>query len=160
MFCREIHLINDLKTNIFIEINIISFKDIVVNLITCTTRIESCNIIVSIKIRISNKFIFKSIYFRKFITISSRSKISIEIYYFAILEDRDFLFESNEISHLTSYVYLINVITKTIILRNNIDRLVYISRNYCLEKLFEIKYLNAFYIDVNNVDEIKELASR
>lgn len=160
MFCREIHLINDLKTNIFIEINIISFKDIVVNLITCTTRIESCNIIVSIKIRISNKFIFKSIYFRKFITISSRSKISIEIYYFAILEDRDFLFESNEISHLTSYVYLINVITKTIILRNNIDRLVYISRNYRLEKLFEIKYLNAFYIDVNNVDEIKELASR
>ncbi len=160
MFCREIHLINDLKTNIFIEINIISFKDIVVNLITCTTRIESCNIIVSIKIRISNNVIFKPIYFRKFITISSRSKISIEIYYFAILEDRDFLFESNEISHLTSYVYLINVITKTIILRNNIDRLVYISRNYRLEKLFEIKYLNAFYIDVNIVDEIKELASR
>jgi len=160
MFCGEIHLINNLKTNIFIEINIISFKDIVVNLITCTTRIESCNIIVSIKIRISNNVIFKSIYFRKFITISSRSKISIEIYYFAILEDRDFLFESNEISHLTSYVYLINVITKTIILRNNIDRLVYISRNYRLEKLFEIKYLNAFYIDVNNVDEIKELASR
>lgn len=40
MFCREIHLINDLKTNIFIEINIISFKDIVVNLITCITRIK------------------------------------------------------------------------------------------------------------------------
>jgi hypothetical protein len=159
MFCREIHLINDLKTNIFIEINIISFKDIVVNLITCTTRIESCNIIVSIKIRISNNVIFKSIYFRKFITISLRSKISIKIYYFAILEDRDFLFESNEISHLTSYVYLINVTTKTIILRNNIDRLVYIFRNYYLEKLFKIKYLNAFYINVNNVNEIKELAS-
>jgi len=85
MFCREIHLINNLKTNIFIKINIINSKSIVVNSITCTTRIESCNIIVLIKIRIFANVIFKLIYFRKFITISSQSKISIKIYYFAIL---------------------------------------------------------------------------
>lgn len=159
MFHRKIHLINDLKTNILIDINIISFEDIVVNFTICTTKIKNYNIIISMKIRISNNVIFKSIHFKKSTTISSQLKILVEIYYFAISKDRDFLFELNEISHLISYAHLIDVTTKTIILRNNIDKSMYIFRNYHLKRLFEMKYFNVFYIDVNDINKTKELAS-
>jgi len=150
MFCREIHLVNDLKTNIFIEINIISFKKIVVDFISCTTRIKNCKIIILIKIRTSNNIISKSICFKKSIIIFSQSKLLVKIYYFAILKNRNFLFELNKFFYLINYVYLINVITKAIILKNNTNMLIYISRNYCLSKFFEIKYFNAFYLDVIN----------
>lgn len=159
MFRRKIYLMNDLKTNILIKINIMSFENIVVNLIICTTRIENCNVIVLIKIQTSNNVVFKSIHFRKSITIFSRLEILIEIHYFAILENRNFLFELNEILHFISYAHLIDVTTKTIILRNNTNRLMHISRNYRLKKLFEIKYFNVFYIDVDDIDKTKEFAS-
>jgi len=158
MFRREIHLINDLKTNIFIEINIINSKKIVVDLTTRIAKIESYKIIVLIKIRISSNIILKLIHFKKSITISLRSKLSIKIHYFAILENRDFLFESNEILHFINYVYLIDVTTKTIILKNDTNMLVHISRNYCLSKLFEIKYLNAFHLDA--IDKMRDLVVR
>ncbi len=157
MFRCEIHLINDLKTNIFIEINIISSKRIVVNLITCIAKIKSYKIIILIEIRTSNNIILKLVYFKKLIIISLRSKLLVKIYYFAILKNRDFLFELNKISHFINYAYLINVITKTIILKNNTNILIYILRNYCLSKFFEIKYFNAFYFDA--IDETRNLAT-
>lgn len=116
IFRREVYLINNLKTNILIEINIISSKRIVVDSITRTTKIDSCKIIVSIEIRIFSNVIFKLVYLRKSTTISSRSIISIKIHYFAILENRDFLFKSNKISYFINYIYLIDVTTKTILL--------------------------------------------
>lgn len=158
MFRREIHLMNDLKTNIFIEINIISFKKIVVDFIIRTTRIESCKIIVSIKIRISSNIILKLIHFRKLITISSRSKLLVEIHHFAILENLNFLFELNEILHLINYAHLIDATKKTIILKNDTNMLVHISRNHRLSKLFEMKYFNAFHLDA--IDETRDLVVR
>ncbi len=157
MFCREIYLVNNLKANIFIEINIIDSKRIVVDLIICIARIESCKIIILVEICISSKIILKLIYFRKSITISLRLKLLVEIYYFAISKNRNFLFELNKILYFTSYAYLINTTTKTIILKNNTNMLVYTSRNYCLSKLFEIKYLNAFYL--NAIDKTRNLVA-
>jgi len=157
MFCCETHLINNLKTNIFIEINIINFKKIVVDFITCIARIKSCKIIILIEIRISNNIILKLIYFKKSIIISSQSNLLVKIHYFAILKNRNFLFKLNKISYFINYVYLINVITKTIILKNDTNMLIYISRNYRLNKLFKIKYFNAFYLD--NIDETRNLVA-
>jgi hypothetical protein len=148
MFCCETHLINNLKTNIFIEINIINFKKIVVDFITCIARIKSCKIIILIEIRISNNIILKLIYFKKSIIISSQSNLLVKIHYFAILKNRNFLFKLNKISYFINYVYLINVITKTIILKNDTNMLIYISRNYRLNKLFKIKILMLFILTI------------
>ena len=158
IFRRKVYLINDLKANILIEINIINLENIIVDLINCIAKIESCKVIILIEIRILSNVIFKFVYFKKLTIISSQSKFPIEIYYFVILKDRNFLFESNKISYFTNYAYLINVTTKTIVLKNNTNRSIYISRNYCLSKLSKIKYSNAFYLDA--INKTQDLFSR
>jgi len=99
---------------------------------------------VFIKIRTSRLTITKSIYLRKTTLISSRSTLSMEIYYLAILSDRDFLFESKEIFYLTIYAYLIDADTKAIILKNNFDYSIYISCNYRLDRVLKLDFANVF----------------
>lgn len=158
MFCREVHLVNDLKANILIDMNIMSFESIVVDSSTRIARIESCKIIVLVEIRTSNNIISKSIHLRKSIIISSRMKFLVQVHHFVVSKDRDFLFELDEISHLTSYAHLIDATIKVIILRNDTNRFVHISRNHRLSRLFEMKYFNVFHVE--SIDESRDFASR
>ena len=97
MFRRETHIMNNLKVNIFMKNEIINFEEIFIDFDKVTARINSCNIIISIKMRTFNKTVSKSIHLRKTITIFSRSEISILMHHFNV-SNRNFLFESDEIS--------------------------------------------------------------
>ena len=54
------------------------------------------------------------------------------------------------------YAHLVDVFTKTIIIRNDNDMSIQISRNFRLKKVFELKYFNVFYVfnEKNNVHEL------
>ena len=52
IFNRELYIVDALKINILIDNDIMSAKDIFINLKKCTVIINSCNIIVFIKIKI------------------------------------------------------------------------------------------------------------
>ena len=121
MFRREIHIMNNLKINILMKNEIMNFKRIFIDFGKNTTRINNCSVIVFIEIHTFNKIVFKSIHLRKRTTIFLRSKISISMHHFNVL-NRDFLFEFDEILYITVYVHIINIIINAMILRNNFNK--------------------------------------
>ena len=157
IFRREIHVVDDFKTNILIDNDIMSSKDIFVDSEKHTIHIESCKVIVSMKVKSSNAIVSKSIHLRRTTFISSRSEISVEIHHLIVF-DKDYLFELEDISHLIIYAHLVNVSIKAIILRNESNKLVQISRNHRLSRLSEMKYANAYHID--STDDARDLIAR
>ena len=122
MFRREAHIMNNLKINILMKNEILSFKEIFIDFEKSIARINSCSVIVFIEMRTFNKTVFKSIHLRKTITISARSKIPISMHHFNISNNRNFLFEFDEIFYLIVYAHMIDIVINTIILRNDFDR--------------------------------------
>ena len=160
MFRREAHIINNLKINIFMKNEIMNFEKIFVDFEKSIARINSCSVIVFIEIRIFNKIVFKSIYLRKTITIFARSKVSILMHHFNVSNNRDFLFKFDEIFYLIVYVHMIDIIINVVILRNDFDKSIQISRNHRFNQFFELNFSNAFKIDVIEKNDIHNLAVR
>ena len=77
------------------------------------------------------------------------------IYYFAdsIFIDKNYFFESNKIN-LTLYSHLMNIFTKTIIVRNNNKQTIKIFKNFRLKHFFEMNYFNAFIVSSKIVELI------
>jgi len=83
---------------------------------------------------------------RKTTIISFYIKTSIEIYHLTIFKNRDYLFKLKELSYVTIYVYMINIVIKIVMIRNDFNNFVQILRNCCLKKIIKLKYLNVFYV--------------
>jgi len=128
--------------------NIIESKDIVIDVKKQEVYIGNCDVIVKIKIKFS-KSIICLVYLRRIIIIFSRTKMSLVVHYFDVLEDRDFLFELKNNIILTLYVEIINVSIKAIIARNNSNKTIQISRNYRLDYVVGINYSNAFLVNAS-----------
>ena len=145
-FRKKIHIIDDLKTNMFIDNNIMKLKNINVSSSKKTAYINNCHIIISMKIKSFKAAVFKFVHLRKIIIILSHLKILMKIHHLIMLDFRDFFFEFDEIDLLISYVHLINAFIKTILFRNELKYSVKISSNYCLKKFIELKYINVYHI--------------
>ena len=131
MFKRELYVINVLKANVLIDNNIMSAKDIFIDLEKRTIIIDSCNVIVFIKIRISHdSAVQKSVYLRKIIVVSSQFEQTVKIYHLAVFINRNYLFKSVELNYLIIYAHIIDVIIKTVIIRNDFNTAIYISQNH------------------------------
>ncbi len=104
---REIYLIDNLKTNILIKNNFIDFEKIVINIISKFVYIKSCVVIVNLKIKTTCTIVYKQVYVKKAINVSSKLKITILIHYIFISNNRNFLFELNKLN-LSLYVYFVN----------------------------------------------------
>ena len=93
----KIYLINDLKTRLLIDVNIINSKNITLNFLKNYLIIESCQdfeIIIKFKIRL-NLNTRRIIRVKKtFILILEQLVNIFVIYHKTLLNDRDFLFES------------------------------------------------------------------
>ena len=160
MFRRETYIMNNLKVNILMRNEIISFEKIFIDFNKDIARINSCSVIIFIEMRNFNKTISKSVHLRKTIIIFSQSKILILMYYFNVSNNRDFLFEFDEIFYITAYVYIVDIIINAMILRNNFNKSIQISRNHCLDRLFELNFLNTFKIDVIEKNDVYDLATK
>ena len=114
-FRRKIHIVDNLKTNMFIENDIINLKNINVSFDRRIAYIENYKIIVLMKIRLSETPIIKSVHLRKITIISSYSKISMKVHYLIVFDFRDFLFKFDEIDLLIVYAHLTNAFTKEIL---------------------------------------------
>ena len=114
---KEIHLIDNLKTNMLFENDVIEFKKIDVNIFKKTIYIENCEIIVNLKIRTFKIIVQISIHVRKITIIFFRFELIFSIHYTTVLFDRDYFFESNELK-FSFCVHLINFNIKQIIVRN------------------------------------------
>ena len=144
-FIKKVYIINDLKFNIFIDNDINESEDIIIFIENRIAYIKSCDVTVFLKIKIIEIVMTKSIYLRKIIVISFKTRISIKIDYLIVLY-KIYLFESKKIFNLIAYAHLINAFIKTILLCNEFDIFVQIFRNYRLKKFIEVNYFNIFLI--------------
>ena len=114
---RKIHLIDNFKINILFKTNFIELKKIDINMLKRTIYIKSCDVITSLKIRISCNIVQILVYTRKIIVVLSYFEVVFLVYYITILVNKDFFFELNELNILL-YVYLTNVNFKNILICN------------------------------------------
>ena len=140
---REAHLINDLKVNMLIDNDCIEFEKIVVNLADDTAHIDNCDVIVVVNVKTSRIIMQISIHARKIVIVFSQSEIAISVHYTIIFSDRNFLFELEELN-LTLYAHLVNAETRSIIVRNDEDKTVHLSRNCRVDRMTEVDFSNVF----------------
>ena len=145
---RKIHFIKNLKINMFIDNDIIVFKNILIDFKKQKIIVRNCDITISFEIRLKIiRVQIRSIYAKKEFVIFFRTQLVVVINDLNnnLTFDCDFLFESNDIE-LILYVHLIDFFIKIIFVTNNIDQFIKISRNFKLKKLMKLDYIKVFLI--------------
>ena len=145
-FTMKMHLINDFKINIFLETNIITPQKITMNLKTRIVKLEKCQrfqISINIIARIQSHF--KRTIRNKFsiIIISNIIAKIFIVYNNIILENHDFLFESNCFQNFEFInevlIHVVNFTILMILIYNITIIFVRLSRKARFETLFEYK---------------------
>ena len=143
-FIKKIRFINEFKTNVLIEIDILISKKFVLNFKNETTTIKNCKVtIFIITKRRSNFKINRIMNFKKTIVISSQTILSIKIHHLNISDESNFLFKSNNLN-FSLYVHVIDFEIIKVILCNEKIKSIRMSQNLRLNRTIELNYLNVF----------------
>ena len=148
---REIHLIKNLKINLLIENDILEFELIDISTFTNIAYIESCDVTISIIINVKFRFQHMSVHVLRTTSISFKSKRFLKIHNI-ILSERNYLFESFVSVNFAIYAHVINSKTKSVLVRNDSENIITVSRNFRLNTLNEIDYFSVYAIDTSYVD--------
>ena len=157
MLRREIHLIDNFKTNMLIDNDVFDSKNVVINSIKRQTFIINTEITIFVNIRSSKTSIQRSIYIRKITVISSQFEIAIFIHHVSFSISKNFLFESIDDINFILYVHLVNASISVILIRNERNQTIQISRNFRLDRITKLNFSNVFQISIENVDNAKHL---
>ena len=157
MLRREIHLIDNLKINMFIDNDVFDSKDVVINSIKRQAFIINTKAIIFVNIRSFKTSIQRSIHIRKITVISSQFEVTISIHHAFFSASRNFLFELTDDINLTLYAHLVNAFTSVILIRNDRNQTIQISRNFRLDRITKLNFLNVFQISIENVNSVKHL---
>ena len=155
---REIHIVDDLKTNMLIEADILTPKRMIINFATQNLSIDSCrNIIVFMNSRARSKPVKRTMKSSTRMILSPRITMFVFVVYVDELSiDRDLLFEP---SYALSFDYIEKVYThivdaslKTVQIKNDIDLFVIIPRKARLNTLEEYEQNDFFSIEAHHSD--------
>lgn len=125
---RKIHIVDDLKANILVEMDVMMPEQIDVLASQSKASINSCQMSVSIEVRTrGGRAVTHPMHVKKSITIASHSQIQILMHHIS-LSDRVFFFESEEID-LTLYAHLVDSFITAILASNNSNQAIKMSRN-------------------------------
>ena len=144
IFRREIYLMNNFKTNMLINNNIIESKNIIINSIKKQTFIINIDVTISIKIKLSKNNIQRSIHIRKIIIVLFYIEIIVFINDINLSKNKDFLFEFVENVNFNFYVHLINTFIFVVVIRNDHVQSIQIFRNFKFDRISKLNYFNVF----------------
>lgn len=139
----------DLKVNLLIKNDIFKLKSIDIFISINTPYIESCDvtILIVISVRFRSQHMF--VHILKITTIFFEIEYVLRIHNIT-LSERDYLCESTTSANFFVYAHVINSDTKFILIRNENNFPVKISRNFWLKTLSKMKYFNVYLINANN----------
>ena len=120
---REIYLIDELAVDMLLKNNILDLKKINLLFSKEIAYINSYNINILIEVHLKESLIRRVINSKETSIIPLYSNATIAIYYLNLF-DRDFLFKSREDSILSLYIELINKNIKTILIKNDSNKLI------------------------------------
>jgi hypothetical protein len=158
--CKKFHVVDDLRCKILIDMNILSSKQMRIDLISKSLFISTCrNLEIFIKIALKSNARIKRVVHSKDITIiSSNSIVSVSIYLKnkKLLSNRDFLFELDhealentldDMRELYTHVCDCNLIFVHV--KNELSTAMKISLRTRLRILIEYEKKDCFQIDVS-----------
>ena len=134
---REIYLMNDFKINMLIDNDIIDFEQFIIDMKIKQIVIENIDVSIFIEMKSIKTSFQRLIHLKKIVIISSHIEMIISIHNVNLFVFCDFLFESKN-TILIMYVHFIDVNIIAILIRNDKNISIKISRNYRLN----IKTLN------------------
>ena len=155
---REIHIINNFKTNVLININIIISKKINILTFQAKAEIDNYDINVFIKIRIRDRAVVHSMYIKKFIIISPHIQLAISIHHINLLI-RDFFFEFDQLD-LTLYAHFVDSSLPAILTKNDSNQYVKISKNLRLDTIQKADFDNCYHIIFRKRDVVEFINRR
>ena len=157
MLRREIHLIDNFKINMFIDNDVLDSENVVINSVKRQIFIINTKITISVNIRSLKTSIQRSIHIRKITVISSQFEIIILIHHVSFSISKNFLFESIDDVNFILYAHLVNIFISIILIRNERNQVIQISRNFRLDRITKLDFSNVFQISIENVDNVKHL---
>ena len=147
-FRRELHLVDDLKVNVLVEMNVLEFEGFLINLDAKTTFIKSCEVIISIetKFRTFENTMHQSVHLQKTTIVFSNSKMLISVHHEHLFE-RDFMFEFDSRNEMTLFAHIVDASLHSVLVRNDDHKIVQLLRNLRLETILDLDYSNVFTVD-------------
>ena len=145
---KEMHIINNLKAKMLIDINILISKNISIMLLSRKAIVSSCdNIELSLTVitQLINS-VWKAIMTHKNMIIQLRSHTNVLIVKTALPQNCDLLFKSDCHTENTAiYVYIVDYTLLTVQVQNDSDVSLVISWKTCLSHI--VKYeVNKYYL--------------
>ena len=155
---REVHIVDDLKANILIGMDVMVPEKIDVLASQATALIGSCDVSIPIDVRSrAGRAIAHPVHSKKSLLVPPHSQVQIPVHH-ACLPDRDFFFEPDE-TNLTLFAHFVDSSTSAILAKNDSDRAVMIPRNFRLGTIQEADFDNCYHITTGQEDAV-DLASR
>ena len=152
MIRREIYIVDDLSIKTLININIMKFETIILNIVKNLIIIKSCNLFqISIFTIIKNSKIDIVIINKTRYIISTHLYITIFIKFVNLSIDRDLIFESNQLNILTLSINIVDYNFSRIVIRNNIDLLIIFDKYIKFDKMLKYKITKYFQIDIKKI---------
>lgn len=145
MIIREIHLIDNLKIDFFIDNHILSLELIDISTSINFAYIENCEITVLICFRAKSNLQSKFAHNTKIVIFFSQKKIVVFIHVIFVSK-RDYIFEFDQIN-FAIHVYIINVDIKTILIKNDNHTFIKIFRNFRFNKITKIMYFDVYFVN-------------
>jgi hypothetical protein len=143
---KKMHLMKELKVNMLIKNDILKSKKFIINVQKKKTIICNCeDMIIEMKIHQREFFVRRNVISQFFNVISSESYVKILYNVKDLSSNRDFLFEFFFELSIFIYAHVIDARTIEVIVRNEFEKFVEISRNFKLSVAQEIQYEDCFY---------------
>ncbi len=155
---RKIYLVDGLAAGMLIGNDVLVPEGIDLLFSKRVASIGSCGVEIPIEVRSKGPLIKRTINSKKTVVIPPNSSAVVPIYHLD-LPDRDFMFKPIEDSTLALYAGLIDQSTRGILVKNAMNKPVYIRRNTRLGHLAELSTDRYYYI-TEGQEEVAELATR
>ena len=154
---REIYIVDNLRANILIGIDIITPKGIDILTSKRVAYITSCDIKAPIKVLSTGPPVRRVVSAKKAIVISSQSIGIVAIHHLTLLE-RDFLFEPCN-TKLSIYTSLVDNDISSVLVKNESKKAIKVPRNMRLGEIREAEFNRCYYIS-SGQEDVAELATR
>lgn len=159
-FWREVHLVDELKANLLIGIDIMGPELVTVDMGQKKVIRGSCNVEIPIEIKTRSRSaqgIQRPIHAQKTTVIPGHCVLPVYIHHlYQVPKDRDYLLEPGEVN-FGLYAHMVNSETSNVLVQNNSSYPLRISRNFRLRHIIELEYPNAFTVEAT---ELADLALR
>ena len=147
---REIHVVDNFLTKTFIDIDIIKFEAIVLDINKDLIIIGSCD-----SFQISMSMVTKG--FRTDVVvinktrfaISTRFSMAISIKSVDLSSDRDLMFESEQLDELTLSIHIVDHSLSRIVIRNDTDLPITLTRYVRFDKVFEYEAEGCYSVQID-----------